>query len=305
MPADFQSTARALEVSVSPLGEPGSPLFFGVRPPWSQQNIAGRRSSLSLSGPEAISIRDRAINFAQMIRRRVSQRWDKLTRWQKMLTLLFVILFIGLGVGIMILTGKIFIWIRPMADKWEHEVLPYVVVFLCIIVVSFPPLVGWTTLGTISGLIFGFWKGWLVFVTASIVGSTCSLIVSRSVLSGLVHRLLENDKRFAAFALTLKYDGLKLLCMIRLCPLPYSLCNGAMSTFPAVTPLHYAMATAAIAPKMMIAAFIGSRIRSLSGDEEKGAGARLLDVMSILFSVSLAAFTVVHISTDSHPSKRA
>lgn len=159
MPADFQSTARALEVSVSPLGEPESPLFFGVRPPWSQPNIAGRRSSLSLSGSEAISIRDRAINFAQMIRRRVSQRWDKLTRWQKMLTLLFAILFIGLGTGIMILTGKVFIWIRPMADKWEHEILPYVVVFLCIIVVSFPPLVGWTTLGTISGLIFGFWKG--------------------------------------------------------------------------------------------------------------------------------------------------
>jgi len=202
-----------------------------------------------------------------------------------------VVLTAGLSVGLMVLTGKIFIWIRPMADKWEHETLPYIVVWVCIVVVSFPPLIGWTTLGTISGLIFGFWKGWLVFATASIVGSTCSLIISRTVLSGFVHRLLKHDKRFAALALTLKYDGLKLLCMIRLCPLPYSLCNGAMSTFPTVKPLHYAIATASIAPKMMIAAFIGSRIRSLSEGEAKSAGAKAVDILSIIISASLAVFT--------------
>lgn len=111
------------------------------------------------------------------------------------------------------------------------------------------------------------------------------------MLSGLVHRLLEHDKRFAALALTLKHDGLKLLCMIRLCPLPYSLCNGAMSTFPTVKPLHYAIATAAIAPKMMVAAFIGSRIRSLSEGEEKSAGTKALDVFGILISAAVAVFT--------------
>lgn len=161
MPPDSQSTAGGLPVSVSPLSEPASPIFSGLRPPWSQSNSTGRRPSLPLSAHEVISIRDRGINFAQSIRRRVAERWNKLTIWQRILAVLSVTLVISLGVGIMVLTGKIFLWVRPMAEKWEHEVLPYIIVWLCIIVVSFPPLVGWTTLGTISGLIFGFWKGYV------------------------------------------------------------------------------------------------------------------------------------------------
>jgi uncharacterized membrane protein YdjX (TVP38/TMEM64 family) len=107
---------------------------------------------------------------------------------------------------------------------------------------------------------------------------------------------MENDKRFAALALTLKYDGLKLLCMIRLCPLPYSICNGAMSTFPTVTPLNYALATAIITPKLMVAAFIGSRLRELSkNNEEMSAGAKAVNVISIFVSITVAVGTGFYI----------
>lgn len=108
--------------------------------------------------------------------------------------------------------------------------------------------------------------------------------------------MLEHDKRFAALALTLKYDGLKLLCMIRLCPLPYSLCNGAMSTFPTVKPLNYALATAIISPKLMVVAFIGSRIRLLSGKaEEMSAGSKAINIISIIVSVAIGIATGIYI----------
>jgi uncharacterized membrane protein YdjX (TVP38/TMEM64 family) len=103
---------------------------------------------------------------------------------------------------------------------------------------------------------------------------------------------MEYDNRFAALALTLKYDGLKLLCMIRLCPLPYSLCNGAISTFPTVHPLKYGLATAIIAPKLMVPVFIGSRVRILSDkNEEMSAGSKAVNIISIIVTVSVGIFT--------------
>lgn len=105
---------------------------------------------------------------------------------------------------------------------------------------------------------------------------------------------MEKDTRFAALSLTLKHDGLKLLCMIRLCPLPYSLCNGAISTFPTVRPHTYALATAIITPKLLVATFIGNRLRVLNGDE-MSAGAKAVNLISILVSITVSIFTAWYI----------
>jgi hypothetical protein len=80
----------------------------------------------------------------------------------------------------------------------------------------------------------------------------------------MVHRLIANDKRFAALALTLKHDGLKLLVMIRMCPLPYSLSNGAVATFPTVHWASFALATAIVSPKLMLHIFIGSQLEKIA-----------------------------------------
>lgn len=81
--------------------------------------------------------------------------------------------------------------------------------------------------------------------------------------------MVATDKRFAALSLTLKHDGIKLLCMIRLCPLPYSISNGALSTFPTVSPLAFMLATAIAAPKLLIHVFIGARLAKLARDDRK------------------------------------
>ncbi|EED17797.1 conserved hypothetical protein [Talaromyces stipitatus ATCC 10500] len=296
MPADYTSTARALSLPVSEPEDQQSPLFSPLRPPWSHSPVLSRRGSRPLSMGEAVSFRDRIINQAEFFYRTIKDRWEKLTLVQKIIYFTGSLLVGALGVASLILAGKIFIWLGPVAEKWEHSPLAYVVVWFLIILVSFPPLVGWSTLGTISGFLFGFWKGWIIYATATIVGSTLSFIVSRTVLTGFVKGMMENNKRFAALALTLKYDGLKLLCMIRLCPLPYSFCNGAVSTFHTVKPLSYGLATAIISPKLMVPAFIGSRIRILSENNEKmSAGSKAINVISIIISVSIGVATGFYI----------
>jgi hypothetical protein len=84
-----------------------------------------------------------------------------------------------------------------------------------------------------------------------------------------VTRLTENDKRFAALALTLKHDGIKLLMMIRLCPLPYSLSNGAISTIPTVQWPQFMAATAAASPKLLLHVFVGSQLGRIADSGDK------------------------------------
>ncbi|EER45437.1 Tlg2-vesicle protein [Histoplasma capsulatum var. duboisii H88] len=273
-----------------------SPTFESIHPPWSRPRSSlfrssSRRSSSLFAAPPN-SLRDRAINNINHSYQRVSSTFQRMTLLQKVGSVLAAVVVIALGLGFMILTGHIFKWLEPVAEDWENSKLAYFVLMLCTFTVSFPPLLGWSTIGTIAGFIFGVWKGWLIYGIGTVLGSTCSFIVSRTLLSSFVHRLMEHDKRFAALALTLKYDGLKLLCMIRLCPLPYSICNGAISTFPTVHPLTYGLATTIISPKLLVPTFIGSRLRILAQNgETMSAGSKAINIISILVSMVVGIFT--------------
>ncbi|KAL4948070.1 hypothetical protein BDW69DRAFT_177135 [Aspergillus filifer] len=291
MPADYASTARALSVSTSSSRSP-SPLSDGPRPLWSQgstdsRNNAGFSARRPTPAPnQGIMARLNAMN------ERILAAWRKMTFWQKVGSVLAVIGMNVLGFGFLYITGRVFQWLGPVAEQWEQSALVFFLMWLCVFFVSFPPLVGWSTFGTVSGYVFGVWKGWLLYASATVLGSTCSFIASRTVLSKFVQRLVERDKRFAALALTLKYDGLKLLCMIRLCPLPYSICNGAISTFPTVQPLMYGLATLIISPKLLVPAFIGSRLRILyEKGEEMSLGSKLVNISSIIVSIAVGIFT--------------
>lgn len=102
----------------------------------------------------------------------------------------------------------------------------------------------------------------------------------------MVHRLVAHDKRFAALALTLKHDGIKLLVMIRLCPLPYSLSNGAIATFPTVHWASYAAATAIISPKLMLHVFVGSQLEKIAeGGGKMDAKTKAISYVSIVIGL--------------------
>ncbi|KAJ5976057.1 hypothetical protein N7481_009764 [Penicillium waksmanii] len=295
MPADYESTARALALSDSPpdplLESPNSDDEHN-QAPWARRDSSARWSNNN----QATNFRDRTINRAKAAYSMAKERWETMTLWQKIGFYAASFGVGALGIGFMILTGKLFGWLGPVAHKWEHSFLVAFVLWLCVFFVSFPPLLGWSTFGTVAGFIFGLWKGWIIYTTATVLGSTASFYVSRTVLSGFVNRLMERDKRFAALSLTLKYDGLKLLCMIRLCPLPYSICNGAISTVPTVQPLMYGLATAIISPKLLVPAFVGSRLRLLSEKgEEMSTGSKAVNIISILVTVSVGIFTGYYI----------
>ncbi|KAF1912432.1 hypothetical protein BDU57DRAFT_522693 [Ampelomyces quisqualis] len=254
MPTDDYD-ARALAL---PLGDEET----GDTPAWSRRSTSSFRRNPSQHGQP--SMRQRIMTNYDKLNRRVTDQYNKLTPVQKVLLVVGNIALAVLGILFLIYNEKIFGSLLPVAKKWRHVRTGWLILWVLIFVVSFPPLIGYSSLLTIAGFVYGFPNGWFIAATATVAGSTASFVLSRSLLKNLVHRLIENDKRFAALALTMKHDGLKLLVMIRMCPLPYSLSNGAVATFPTVHWASYALATAIVSPKLMLHIFIGSQLEKIA-----------------------------------------
>jgi uncharacterized membrane protein YdjX (TVP38/TMEM64 family) len=219
----------------------------------------------------------------------VVSTWQKLSLVQKGLAILAAILNIVLVVLFLVYQHQIFASLAPFAERWRDMRGGWMILWAMTFIAAFPPLIGYSSTITIAGFVYGVPKGWAIVASATIAGSLCSFLASRTILSNYVHRLVGKDKRFEALALTLKHDGIKILCMIRLCPLPYSLSNAAIATFPTVHPLNYALATALVTPKLLIHVFIGSRLGSLAGDEEMDTSTKIINYASIIIGGALGA----------------
>ncbi|KAF3001938.1 Tlg2-vesicle protein [Curvularia kusanoi] len=253
MPADdYDARALALPLEDEATGE---------TPIWSRRSQSFARSSTS-NRPQTFL--QRATSTAQTVQRRALEQYNKMSPVQKVLFTVGGIVMFVLSVLFLVFNEKIFGALLPYAKKWRDVTAGWLVLWALIFTVSFPPLIGYSSLLTIAGFVYGFPNGWFIAATATIAGSTASFLLSRTVLRTMVTRLVANDKRFAALALTLKHDGLKLLVMIRMCPLPYSLSNGAVATFPTVHWASYAIATAIVSPKLMLHIFIGSQLEKIA-----------------------------------------
>ena len=211
---------------------------------------------------------------------------------QQALCFLIGITTIVLAVLFLIFSEQIFAWMEPFAEKWKNLKGGWLILWLLCFATAFPPVIGYSTCLTLAGFIYGFPWGWPIVATATVAGSTCSFVVSRTALKGFVDRLVKGDKRFEALSLVLEHDGIRLLLLIRLCPLPYSLSNGAISTFPTVQPLMFALATAAATPKLLIAVFVGSRLAVIAKSGEKmDTATKAVNWLSIIFGVLLGVAT--------------
>jgi uncharacterized membrane protein YdjX (TVP38/TMEM64 family) len=270
MPADYSSTAKALALPISPIASP-SPEENIVRPLWSRRiSTNTRRSNFSpYAQNTTLSLKDQILHNADLVQRKLLSTWKKLTPLQRGLAVFALICSSIFGILFLVYNEKIFGALAPVAKKWRDIRGGWMILWALTFISAFPPLIGYSTTITISGFVYGFPNGWFIVASATVLGSLTSFVASRTVLSKYVHRLVGQDKRFEALALTLKHDGLKILCMIRFCPLPYSLSNAAMSTFPTVHPLSFALATLISSPKLLIHVFIGSRMAAIGERGEK------------------------------------
>ena len=153
-------------------------------------------------------------------------------------------LLVGLSVVAVVFNHRIFAALGPLAKSWRALPGGWLILFALTCATAFPPMVGYSSLCTISGLVYGFPLGWPIVAAASTLGSLAAFLASRTVMSGYVDRLVGKDHRFVAFGQVLRRDGLGVLTAIRVCPLPFSLSNGFLATIPSIRPWAFAASTA-------------------------------------------------------------
>ncbi|KAJ9669096.1 Tlg2-vesicle protein [Coniosporium apollinis] len=259
-------------------------------PAISRTPLSFRHRSSPTNGPS--TWQSRMQRNAEKLQRHALRTYNQLSVLQRVLAVSTGVSLLVLTVLFLVYHDSIFGWLAPAAKRWREVKGGWMILWALVFVVSFPPLIGYSTLLTISGFVYGFPNGWFIVATATILGSTASFLASRSLLKSLVHRLIAHDPRFAALALTLKHDGLKLLIMIRLCPLPYSLSNGAIATFPTVHPLAFMAASAAASPKLLLHVFVGAKLGDIA---EKGgsmdAKTKAISYLSIVIGMVAGAAT--------------
>lgn len=290
----YNSTARALaadfEYDDDDDDEPILPISSNPRrtnsPMWSRRSIDSTTSSR-----RPRTVRDKWIQAGEKYYTKAMRIWSRLSFLQQSALLILGVVSFIITILILIYNESIFAYLAPAAKRWRELPAGWLILWFMTFFVSFPPMIGYSTCVTIAGFVFGM-KGWFIMASATVVGSTVSFMTSRTVLKKFVSNMTEKNKRFAALSLVLKHDGLKLLCMIRLCPLPYSFANGAISTIPTVSWQNFALATAIASPRLLLHIFVGSRLGDIAENgETMDFKTKAVSYVSALIGIALGILT--------------
>jgi|TARA_R110002003_G_scaffold589_9_gene20620 ABC-type multidrug transport system fused ATPase/permease subunit len=150
MPADdYDARALALPLSDEETGE---------TPVWSRRSTSSFRRNPSHHGQE--SLRQRIMTNYDKLNRRVLDQYNKLTPVQKVLFVVGNIALAVLGILFLIYNEKIFGSLLPVAKKWRDVRAGWLILWALIFTVSFPPLIGYSSLLTIAGFVYGFPNGY-------------------------------------------------------------------------------------------------------------------------------------------------
>ncbi|CDO91870.1 unnamed protein product [Kluyveromyces dobzhanskii CBS 2104] len=167
---------------------------------------------------------------------------------------------------------------NDLRQKWYA---PPVLLFL-IVLVSFPPVVGYTFLSLSTGLIYGVsFKGWFILATSTLIGSVLSFTVFQKVLHSHAERLIRMNSKLEAVSSVLQANNSYwMIAMIRLCPFPYSFTNGALAAIYGISIKNFAIANIVTSPKVVIYLFVGERLKNMG--ETDSNSERLINFISII-----------------------
>ncbi|CAG8525644.1 6028_t:CDS:2 [Paraglomus occultum] len=151
------------------------------------------------------------------------------------------------------------------------------ILYALIYITTFPLVIGYSTLITLSGFTFGIFRGFIISYFAALSGGVTVFAISRKWGNASVRKLLRKNKHMRGIVRAIEKKGFKLLFLIRLAPYPYNVFNTLLSATN--IPLHtFACATALSLSKLVIHVYIGSTLSSFSahfsseGHEGDGSG---------------------------------
>lgn len=200
-----------------------------------------------------------------------------------------------LGILAVVYHEKIISFIVSTADDIRDSGYKGILAFtLLLSLVSFPPLIGFSSLVILIGIVYGFKGFWLVAIISSTM-STASLSLFKYYFQSVSKKIIDSHENLQLFTSVIKdsetsfVEEVFVLTLMKLCPLPYSLTNGGLGCVPGISPLAFFLACLICSPKYLIQLFMGIQLRKINDD--KTGSSKTLDFALIL--VTLASFATL------------
>ncbi|CBQ70565.1 conserved hypothetical protein [Sporisorium reilianum SRZ2] len=205
-------------------------------------------------------------------------------------------------------TAKLAIW-------FGSQPFGAVLLIACVVLVSFPPLIGYGTSITLFGLGWGvhadatsehaelrgnLLQAWMLASFACLLGATVSfgvlrfLIVHHSKRVSWISSTL-NDPKYVALSTAVRRRGLSMTILIRFCPFPFAYSNLFFASLvDAVSFRHFLTATVLITPKLFLHVWLGTRMFQLMDRDQRAqldGWAKALNVVYILVGSAVGVAT--------------
>ncbi|SCV06197.1 LANO_0H24234g1_1 [Lachancea nothofagi CBS 11611] len=235
--------------------------------------------------------RQRMLHQLRKIRNKAIDYFQKLSTLKKILVILAVLLQLTLTIVILIFHNQILKAMITASNELRARWYTPLIFMALVFAVSFPPLIGFSMLSIMVGIIYGIsFLGWFILFTGSVGGSISAFVLFKTLLRSQAERLVHANAKFEALTSTLQDDdSYWMLSLIRLCPFPYSFTNGAIAGIYGVSLRNFSLASALTSPKLLMYLFIGSRLKSMG--ETSSTSSRLFDIGSIIVTGLILALT--------------
>jgi len=156
MPVEEDYDARALALPI----DDDSPERGGNDPIWSRRSTSFRRNGSPYSRQPQSRMR-KLMNQYEQLNRKFMKQYDRLSPVKKTLFVVGGFTMFILSILFLVYNERIFSALVPVAKKWRDISGGWLILWFLIFTVSFPPLIGYSSLLTIAGFVYGFPNGYV------------------------------------------------------------------------------------------------------------------------------------------------
>jgi hypothetical protein len=155
MPVEEDYDARALALPI----DDESP-ERGDSPIWSRRSASFRRTGSPYSRQPQSRMR-KLMDQCEQLNRKFMKQYDRLSPVKKALFIVGGIAIFILSILFLVYNERLFQSFVPVAKKWRDISGGWLILWFLIFTVSFPPLIGYSSLLTIAGFVYGFPNGYV------------------------------------------------------------------------------------------------------------------------------------------------
>ena len=158
MPADYQSTARALALPIDDEDPISSP-HLTSDPPWRRRRQSSNVNNSHPLDLSQASYRERAQYEVDRLTRRLQTTYRRLSPRQRILLVLAGIASFILGILFLVFVHQIFEYLKEGGEKWKNLRGGWCILWALTFAVAFPPMIGYSLCATLAGFIYGMPNG--------------------------------------------------------------------------------------------------------------------------------------------------